>query len=290
MDPWFTFVLCTAALAAACALLGLATAWHRIPSEDRTWREPPPPVLRLLWPLTRAFAHHLGPLLPRAYRSATAQRLQRAELSRAVTPEQWVGGRVAWAMLAAAGASFSMSLLARSPLVAACVGGALGLLVPQVALRDAIQRRELRIQRELPTFLDVLTLAVESGCSLVAAVGIATDKAQDGPLRRAFERFLAELRGGRSRADALQSLDEWVALPAMTSLVGALLQAERTGARLGDVLRAQSTQRTNERFARAEKLAMQAPVKMLGPLILCIFPCTFLIIGFPIGMKLTEGF
>lgn len=290
MEPWYLFALATAALTAASGLLAVATAWRRVPSDDRRWREAPPAVLRPLWPLARALGHHFGPLLPSAYRAATALRLQRAELTRAVTAEQWVGGRLAWAFLAAAGAAFASSMIAGSTALAACIGGVVGTLVPELAVRDAVERRELRIQRELPTFLDVLTLAVESGCSLVAAIAIGTEKTQDGPLRRAFERLLTELRGGRSRADALRSLDEWVALPAMTSLVGALLQAEHTGARLGDVLRAQSTQRTNERFARAEKLAMQAPVKMLGPLILCIFPCTFLIIGFPIGMKLTEGF
>ena len=76
----------------------------------------------------------------------------------------------------------------------------------------------------------------------------------------------------------------------VSSLVSSLVQAEKTGASLGTVLRAQSTQRTNERFARAEKLAMEAPVKMLGPLILCIFPCTFVVIGFPIGVKMFNAF
>ena len=289
MDPWFAFSVSSAALAAGCGALALALAWHRVPAENRAWREAPPRILRPLWPLARVLGHHLGRMLPAAHRRATARRLQRAELSRAASPEQWAGGRIAYGLLAAASAAAAMAALGRPQAVAALLGAGLGVALPQIALRDAIARRELHLQRELPTCLDVLTLAVESGCSLVAAVAIAVDKAQDGPLRRAFERFLAELRGGRSRADALRSLDDWVALPAMTALVGALLQAERTGARLGDVLRAQSTQRTNERFARAEKLAMQAPVKMLGPLILCIFPCTFLIIGFPIGIRLAEG-
>ena len=79
-------------------------------------------------------------------------------------------------------------------------------------------------------------------------------------------------------------------MPAITSLVSALVSAEQTGASVGQVLRAQAEQRGAERFARAEKLAMEAPVKMLGPLVLCIFPCTFIVLGFPIATQLARQF
>ena len=77
--------------------------------------------------------------------------------------------------------------------------------------------------------------------------------------------------------------------PPVTSLVAALVQAETSGGSLSGVLRAQSEQRLNERFARAEKLALEAPVKLLAPLILCIFPCTFLVLAFPVVIRLLEG-
>ena len=73
------------------------------------------------------------------------------------------------------------------------------------------------------------------------------------------------------------------------SLVSALVQGEMMGASVGPILRAQSEQRRTERFQRAEKLALEAPVKMLGPLILCIFPCTFIVIGFPIVVQLLKS-
>jgi tight adherence protein C len=156
-------------------------------------------------------------------------------------------------------------------------------------LRDQIKRNELRILRELPTYLDILTLAVEGGCNLTSAIGIAVEKAPDSPLRRAFQRLLREVRAGKPRADAMKGMEERLDMPATTSLTTALYQAERTGAALGGVLRAQAAQRTNERFSRAEKLAMEAPVKMLGPLIMCIFPCTFIVLGFPIVVKFMQG-
>lgn len=290
MDAWMALALGSAALAAAAAAGGIAAAWRIAPTDERRWRDAPPRWLRPVWTVAHVVGHHAMPLVPKPHRRSLAVRLRRAELARAVTPEQWLGTRLVYASLAALAGALATLALDGSVTLAIVAGVLVGSVLPEVVLHDAIRQRELLIQRELPTYLDVLTLAVESGCSLVAAVTIATEKAHDGPLRRALQRFLAELRAGSTRADALRSLDEWVALPAVTSLVGALLQADRTGARLGDVLRSQSTQRTHERFARAEKLAMQAPVKMLAPLILCIFPCTFLILGFPIGMKLSEGF
>jgi tight adherence protein C len=116
----------------------------------------------------------------------------------------------------------------------------------------------------------MLTLAIESGCNLTVGINIAVEKTPDSPLKRAFARLLREVRSGRTRIDGLRTLEERMDISVVTSLTSALVQAEKTGASLGSVLRAQSTQRTNERFARAEKLAMEAPVKMLGPLILCI--------------------
>jgi tight adherence protein C len=80
-----------------------------------------------------------------------------------------------------------------------------------------------------------------------------------------------------------------VDVPGVYSLVLSLAQAERLGMSLGPLLRAQAERQSSERFARAETLAMQAPVRMLFPMVLCIFPCTFLVIGFPIAVKLMQA-
>jgi tight adherence protein C len=246
--------------------------------------------LRLVWPLAARWGAPLGRRLPVAYAGRVRRRLRAAELDRALDVGTWTAALVAYALLAAlASASVALALdLSAAP--AAAVGALLGVALPEMRLKSEIVARESSIRRELPLYLDVLTLAVESGSSLTGAIALAASKAPDGPLRRAFVRFLGEVRAGRPRADALRSLDEYAAAAPVSALVGALLQSEKTGARLGKVLRAQAAQRTQERFARAEKLAMQAPVRMLGPLIVCIFPCTFLVLGFPIFTKLTAGF
>jgi tight adherence protein C len=256
-----------------------------VPGEDRTFKEQPPAWLRVVWLPTQVFAWYLGPRLSLAQREAILAKLRKAELDLAVSPQQWFGARIALAGFAAGLCAALGSLYGYSAANTAIAGACAGFLYPALWLRDRIKRNELQILRDLPTYLDVLTLAVEGGCSLTSAIAIAVDKARTGPLRRAFERLLREVRAGKPRAEALRSMQERLDMPAVTSLTAAMTQAERTGASLGNVLRAQAIQRTNERFARAEKLAMEAPVKMLGPLVTCIFPCTFIVLGFPIAMK-----
>jgi tight adherence protein C len=110
-------------------------------------------------------------------------------------------------------------------------------------------------------------------------------KGPKGVLRSEIQRVLRDIRAGKARADALRGMAERLNEPNVTHFVTAVIQAERMGMNLGPVLRAQADQRRSERFLRAEKLAMEAPVKMLFPLIAFIFPCTFIVLFFPIAMK-----
>jgi tight adherence protein C len=110
-------------------------------------------------------------------------------------------------------------------------------------------------------------------------------------LKDEFARLLRDVRAGKPRAEALRELAARMDMPAVSSFVATLIQAEATGMSLGPILRAQADQRRTERFARAEKLAMEAPVKLLFPLIFFIFPCVFAILMFPIVMKfMASGF
>jgi tight adherence protein C len=164
----------------------------------------------------------------------------------------------------------------------------LGALMPRIALRERIARRRHGVLRRLPHDLDLITLSIEAGLNLGAAIGQAAQYGPPGPLRDEWQRVLRDVHAGQARHEALRAMAARMALPGVSNLVAALITAERQGASLAPILRAQAEQRRTERFLRAERMAMEAPVKMLLPLVLCIFPGTFAILLFPIVYQLLQ--
>jgi tight adherence protein C len=129
---------------------------------------------------------------------------------------------------------------------------------------------------------------VEAGLNLTGAIKQAMDKGPPGALRNEFQMITRDLRAGVPRADALRRMENRLNMKAITSFVGTVIQAEKMGASVGAALRVQSQQRRIERFQRAEKLAMEAPVKLILPLIAFIFPVTFIVLAFPIVVKFMQ--
>ena len=234
-------------------------------------------------------ARQLAPLIPAGARATVLRALERAGLDGSLEADEWIAIQTISAALAAAvslawAGTPALDLVMRA-LLAALAGGA----VPWLWLRERIAAQQSAVLRELPGYLDLLTLGLEAGCAFGAALQIAVKRSMPGPLRAGLEQALQEMRAGRVRADALQRLERRIGVAALTATVAVIAQAEATGVSLAPVIRAQSMRGTQERFARAEKLAMEAPVKMLAPLVLCIFPCTFIVVGFPIAVRLFWG-
>jgi tight adherence protein C len=117
---------------------------------------------------------------------------------------------------------------------------------------------------------------------------VAVEKGPPGPLRSEFRVMIRDLRAGAPKIEVFRRFAERVTLTEVRSLVSALIQTEERGGDLGPVLRAQAEQRREERFLRAEKLALEAPVKLLAPLVVFIFPITFLMLAFVIYMKFIQ--
>ena len=262
-----------------------------VPEQDRTWFDSPPFGYRLLWWPVQWLAHYLDAWLSAARQNAMLTRLRIAGLDFALNPAQYLAGRVLWGLVfglvgAWLAASFHLSIL--WPLL---LGFLLGFAYPAIWLKDRIDVRRRQALKSLPFMLDLVTLCVESGLNLTGAIQQAVDKGPTGALKDEFARLLRDIRTGKSRSEALRELASRMDMPAISSFVATLIQAEATGMSLGPILRAQADQRRVERFARAEKLAMEAPVKLLFPLIFFIFPCVFAILMFPIVMKfLASGF
>jgi len=166
---------------------------------------------------------------------------------------------------------------------------AMGAGYPLIWVADQVKKRHHLITRALPYSLDLLTLSVEAGLDFTGALNKVVEKGKAGPLRDEFSMLLKQLKMGKTREEALKAMIVRVDLPALTSFVTALIQADKMGTSLGKVLRIQSTQLRIERTQRAEKLAGEAPVKMLFPLIACIFPTVFMVLFGPIVFALMYG-
>lgn len=156
-------------------------------------------------------------------------------------------------------------------------------LYPGMWLRSFVKRRHLSIVKSLPFVLDVLTLSVEAGLDFMGALQrYAQTPRKNGVLERELGRMLREIQIGIPRRQALAGLARRTNEPNLRGTVHALMQADELGVSVGGVLRIESDQLRERRFDRAEKLANEAPVKMLGPLLFCIFPAVFVILLGPV--------
>jgi tight adherence protein C len=169
------------------------------------------------------------------------------------------------------------------------VAGILGLVAPWVVVSGRAQRRRDEVERALPDVLDLITVSVEAGLALEAALTRVAQHGR-GPLNQELRRTLSEIGLGRRRREALHALAERTGVAPVRSLVNAMNQAERSGMQLGPVLRAQAEQLRQRRRQRAEEAAMKAPLKMLFPLVAFIFPTMFVVLMGPAAIDLMSVF
>jgi tight adherence protein C len=157
------------------------------------------------------------------------------------------------------------------------VGIAFGYIAPEFWLGRRVRARQHAILLQIPDALDLLTISVRAGLGFDAALGKVVEKLI-GPLTDEFRRALAEVRMGKARRDALRDIVPRTEVTPLTNFIGAIIQAEQLGVSISKVLQVQSEQLRIERRQRAEQMAAQAPIKMLFPLVGCIFPSLFVVI------------
>jgi tight adherence protein C len=262
---------------------------QQVPQEDREYMDPLPPLLRLSWPLVRFFEYHVCQFVPGAALENTHRRLALTGVGYLVSAEQFYAIRILSTIGGFGFAWVCLRMLETTSAYWLLLGLAVGYFYPDLWLSDTRQRRSKAVQRTLPSYLDFITMAVEAGLNMTGAITQAMDKGPAGPLKHEFYMVVRDLRSGLPRADALRRMEARLQMPEITSFVGTVIQAEKMGASLGAALRVQAEQRRTERFQRAEKLAMEAPVKLIGPLMIFIFPVTFVVLGFPIVMKFLSS-
>jgi tight adherence protein C len=229
-------------------------------------------------------------LMPRTTYEDVARRLLSAGIAKRVTPDQLLAAK---AVLAGIGVSLGLAVGAKASPVAAvlftpCLAF-LGFLAPDVYVNGKIRDRRERIQAALPDVLDLLAVSVEAGLGFDGAVAKLIEY-MHGPLIEDFALVLNEMRIGESRIEALKRMSARVDVPEIRSFVRAVVQADRMGTSMGSLLRTQAADARTRRQLLAEERAMKAPIKMLIPTALFIFPAMFIVILGPAVMNLLKNF
>lgn len=265
------------------------TLFAAIPQEDRGYMDPLPPLVRLLWPLVLFLEYHVTSRIESGRLERMNHRLNLSGISYLMSAEQFYALRMVSVFVAFLLMALIQLMLGKLMLNYWVFAMLLGFFYPDIWLSDARKRRYKLVQKAMPMFLDFITMAVEAGLNLTGALNQVVQKGPPGPLKQEFFMVVRDLRSGLPRADALRRMDARLRMAEISSFVGTVIQAEMMGASLGKALRSQAEQRRTERFQRAEKQAMEAPVKLIAPLMMFIFPVTFIVIGFPIVMKFLSS-
>lgn len=163
-----------------------------------------------------------------------------------------------------------------------------GFFLPQLLLQSKINTRQDEIRKAMPDALDLLTICVQAGLGFDAAMDRVADKWED-ELADEFGKVLREVQLGSVRRVALRNMAERIGISEMTSFVAAIIQSEQLGVSMSKVLRIQSDQMRTRRRQIAEEKAQQAPVKMLFPMALLIFPSLLIILLGPAGLQLKNS-
>lgn len=219
---------------------------------------------------------------------ALREALRTADLRCLADPPGWRVTRAFCGLCAALPVLLLALDLRLASVLSALVVGALGYAVAPRFLDSLRHGAESEVLDDLTVHLDLMALAAESGSSLPAALSLAAEHGPQGPLRRAFAGVVDEVQAGVEPLDALRALDQRLGLRPFNTVVTALRSAERLGMPLAQVLRERATQSAAHRFARAERLARAAPLKLWATLVLCIAPCTLIVLAVPMAGLLAR--
>ncbi|MBS3873867.1 MAG: type II secretion system F family protein [Firmicutes bacterium] len=245
---------------------------------------------RIIAPLMQSAGKALQAWAPLGLKTNLARRVRAAGLSS--TAEQFAG----WYIISGVGGFLLFTLLglarfgsASGALYLGLPLGLVGALLPELVLAQRMAERQSQIVRALPDVLDLLTVSVNAGLGFDSALMKVTDKMK-GPLPTEMGQVLHEIKMGVARRDALRSMAERTGVMELRSFVSTIIQADQLGVSISKVLRLQSEGLRERRRQRAEEMAMKAPVKMLLPLVLFIFPTLFIVLLGPAVLQIMASF
>ncbi len=246
---------------------------------------------RVIVPFMRGAGSLVSRFTPQQSLEHTAHKLEVAGLSRRLSAAEYWAIRI----IATVGLAGMIYLLMwrfqvqpGKRLMYTVILGLLGFFLPALWLSSTISRRKLGIFRSLPDALDLLTICVEAGLGFDSAMRRVAEK-WDSDLSRELGRVLQEIQLGKPRRDALRALADRLEVQDVTTFVAAVVQAEQLGVSMTKVLRIQSDQMRIKRRQLAEKRAQEAPVKMVVPMVLLIFPSLLIVLLGPAGFQVLRS-
>jgi tight adherence protein C len=246
---------------------------------------------RVLVPIGDRLAGFTLKLHPKTTTEGVSTRLLAAGLGRKIAPTTFLALKSGFAVGGAFfGALFGGAVTGPGGVLFCAIAlGGIGFIAPDFVVSTKARQRKDRIRAELPDALDLMAVSVEAGLGFDGAIAKLTEH-MHGPLADEFALTLSEIKIGESRQVALKKLASRTGTPELSSFVRSIIQADQLGISLGRILRVQATDSRLKRQAAAEEKAMKAPIKMLFPTVLFIFPAMFLVILGPAFLNLSKIF
>ena len=277
-----------AGIAVTCFVLGAVELMGNLEMEkaSRPDAKKVPIMIKIFLP----FASNLAPLMRMPLfdmiKLKTSDIIVMAGYDETFSAEQFIAIRI---LSACSGLTLMLLFSMKNPMIGIAIMLAFT-AYPSAWLKTMVKKRQLEIMKALPNVLDLLTLSVEAGKDFLTSLRDILSRRKMDSLGEELKRTLHEIQLGKQRQSALKELANRVKLPDLTSVINAIVQAEELGVSIANLLKIQSEQLRSKRFSRAEQLANEAPVKIIIPVVIFIFPTVFIILMGPIILQALRTF
>ena len=245
---------------------------------------------RVLVPIMKGMARIVVRFTPQKQLEMTRRKLEIAGMN--ADPSAFFLQRIVFTILLGIGGAVFGLVIQKQPFLNAMLyavgGAALGYYLPMAQVNSKIKKRQSEILKALPDALDLLVICVEAGLGFDMAMGKVYEK-WDNQLSLAFGRVLREIQLGKLRREALRDMAARMDVPDVNSFTGAIIQADQLGVSMSTILRVQSEQMRVKRRQRAQEKAQQAPVKMMIPMVLLIFPSIWIVLLGPAVLQVMAS-
>jgi tight adherence protein C len=251
-----------------------------------------PLLHRFIKPMLAGAAKALVRHIPAAGTETLEKRLLEAGRPWNLSARELLAVKYVLAGLGALGFMELWKLAGQTPMqsaVMAFLGCIAGWLAPDAVVSSKARQRRQQVEKSLPDVLDLITVCVEAGLGFDAALVKVVERSR-GVLADELFQVLQEIRMGKSRREALREMADRMAVDDLSNFVGSVIMAEQLGISIGNVLRSQSKEARQKRRQRVEETAMKAPVKMLLPMVMFIFPAVFIVLLGPAAIQIMRAF